>query len=404
MKPADRQSGRTTPGLIYVLILSLVMGLQVSISLNAASKTEPDEVKLKQLRDRITQLRRTQKNRLGQKSKVRLELRQIEKSSDQINRQTRQLRKQISAQKKSLRGLYKQQKKHKKRITQQREQLASQVRASYAMGRQEQLKIVLNQGDPAKLQRSLVYFDYLNRSRSEQIQSVLKELNQLEQLEVQINTKKQSLETLFANQAEKKQALLKTQSARKAILKKLSRDITSSDKKLARMLQDEKEIQQILRAVESSLGDIPAKDLEGKPIAQRKGRLPWPANGKIRTKFGSQRAVGGLRWSGVMIDAKAGQNVVAIARGRVAFADWLRGYGLMLIIDHGEGFMSLYGHNQSQFKEIGEWVEEGETIAIIGSSGGQSRSQLYFELRYKGKPVNPVKWCRRTRGGIVSLN
>ena len=402
MTPAGRQPGRLRSGLLFASIISLFVGLQTPVDLAAAPKASRDEVKLKQLRDRITKLRRTLKNTRSQKSKVLADLREIEKSSDQINRQLRQLRKQIRAQKKSLTTLYGQQKQHQKRIALQRERLASQVRASYAMGRQEQLKIVLNQGDPSTVQRTLVYFDYLNRSRSEQIQAVLTELKQLEQLEQQIVTKKQALESLSTKQTGKKQALLKTRDTRKTILDKLSRDIITNDKQLVRMLQDEKELQEILRAVES-LGDIPSRDLQGKPIAKRKGHLPWPANGKIRAKFGSQRAAGGLRWSGVLIDARSGQDVVAIARGRVAFADWLRGYGLMIIIDHGDGFMSLYGHNQSQFKEIGEWVEEGETIAIVGNSGGQSRSQLYFELRHNGKPVNPAKWCRRTRGGIVSL-
>lgn len=396
------QSQRLRPILIVSLVLCLLLGFLSPISMAAKSSEQQDEAKLKQLRERITQLRRTLKNTRSQKSKVLADLRQIEKDSDAITRKLRQLRQDIREQKKSLAKLYAQQKQHQKNMTVLRQHLASQVRASYAMGRQEQLKIVLNQGDPSKVQRTLVYFDYLNRSRSEQIQSVLTELEQLEQVEQQIEGRKKELETLLSHQSEKKQALLKTRDTRKTILKKLSGDIISKDKKLVRMLQDEKELQQVLRAVES-LGDIPTKELVGKPIAQRKGHLPWPANGKIRAKFGSQRAVGGLRWSGVLIDAKSGQDVVAISRGRVAFADWLRGYGLMIIIDHGDGFMSLYGHNQSQFKEIGEWVEEGETIAIVGNSGGQSRSQLYFELRYKGKPVNPSKWCRRTRGGNVSL-
>lgn len=403
MSSAGWLSLRLRPALIHALFICLLSVALVPASQADKSRDQQDEAKLKQLRDRITQLRQTLKNTRSQKSKLLAELSDIEKRSARINRKLRELRQELRQQKKKLTELYKQQQLHQKKMSQYRQQLASQVRASYAMGRQEQLKIVLNQGDPSKVQRTLVYFDYLNRSRSEQIRAVLDELKQLEQVEQAITEKKQALEALSAAQADKKQALHKTRDERKAIVSKLSRDIVSKDKKLARMLQDEKELQQILRAVES-LGDIPAKDLEGKPIAQRKGQLSWPANGKIRAKFGSQRAAGGLRWSGVLIDAKSGQDVVAIARGRVAFVDWLRGYGLMTIIDHGDGFMSLYGHNQSQFKEIGEWVEEGEIIAMVGNSGGQSRSQLYFELRYKGKPVNPAKWCRRTRGGIVSLN
>jgi septal ring factor EnvC (AmiA/AmiB activator) len=363
---------------------------------------DPDSKRLEQLQKRISKLRQVLKKARTEKSQVQSDLQRVDKSIGRINRKLRQLRKNISKQKKQLRELYQEQKTLRSSLSRQREQLAGQVRASYVMGRQEQLKIVLNQGDPSTLQRALVYFDYLNRSRTEQIQQVLVQLQQLNQVEQKIKDEKQRLEGLLALQSENRKKLLETRTARKKILRALSRDIVSKDKQLLSMLQDEKELQRILRAVES-LGDMPASDLEGKPFAQRKGRLPWPASGRIREKFGDSRAAGGLRWTGVLIDAKSGQDVQAVARGRVAFADWLRGYGLLIIIDHGDGYMSLYGHNQSLFKEIGEWAEEGETIATVGSSGGKARSQLYFELRHKGKPVNPARWCRRTRGGIISL-
>jgi septal ring factor EnvC (AmiA/AmiB activator) len=363
---------------------------------------DPDAKRLEQLRQRINKLRQVLKKARTEKTQVQSDLQRMEKSIGRINRKLRQLRLEIGEQQKRLRELYQQQKTLRSSLSRQRAQLAGQVRASYVMGRQEQLKIVLNQGDPSTLQRALVYFDYLNRSRTEQIEQALARLQQLKQVEQEINKEKQKVEELLKRQSANREKLLETRTARKKILRALSRDIVSKDKQLVSMLQDEKELQRILRAVES-LGDIPASDLEGKPFAQRKGRLPWPANGRIREKFGNIRAAGGLLWTGVLIDAKSGQDVQAIARGRVAFADWLRGYGLMVIIDHGDGYMSLYGHNQSLFKEIGEWVEEGETIATVGSSGGKARSQLYFELRHKGKPVNPARWCRRTHGGIISL-
>ncbi len=369
-----------------------------------AEKTDEEKntARLEQLRKRISQLRQVLKKARSKKSEVQNDLRKMDQSIGRINRKIRRLRAQINKQKKLLQALFEQRQQLRSGLSEHRAQLASQVRASYVMGRQEQLKIVLNQGDPSTVQRALVYFDYLNRSRSEQIHEVIGQLKELQKVEQQIGKEKQKFEELSAKQSEKKAELLTTRTARKKILRTISREIVSKDKQLGRMLQNEKELQEVLRAVES-LGDITTAGLEGKPFAQRKGSLPWPANGRIREKFGSPRASGGLRWSGMLIDAKSGQDVSAIARGRVAFTDWLRGYGLLVIIDHGDGYMSLYGHNQSVFKEIGEWVEEGEIIASVGSSGGQSRSQLYFEVRHKGKPVNPAIWCRRTRDGIVSL-
>jgi len=363
---------------------------------------QQNAARLKQLQTRISKLREVLDKVRTKKSKIQNDLRQMEKSISRINRKLRRLKKQIQKQQLSLNKLYAQRANLRRGLSHQRQILSGQVRASYIMGRQEQLKIVLNQGDPSTVQRALVYYDYLNRSRTEHIHDVIDQLKQLQIVETKIVEKKQSLVGLRQNKAERKAELVKNRNTRKKILRKLTREIISKDKKLVRMLQNEKELQRILKAVEQALSDIPAKDLLGKPIGQRKGKLPWPTSGRIRAKFGSNRAGGALRWSGVLIEARQGVDVHAIARGRVAFADWIRGYGLMVIIDHGDGYMSLYGHNQSLFKEIGEWVEEGDSVASVGSSGGQSRSQLYFELRYKGKPINPSLWCHRTPGRIVS--
>lgn len=359
--------------------------------------------RLEQLRVSITRLRSILEKVRTKKSRVQNDLRRMEKSISRINRKLRKIRHDIRKQKKNLGGLYRQRTELQAGLKRHRTMLGKQVRASYVMGRQEQLKIVLNQGDPSTVKRALVYFDYLNRSRAEHIQGVIKRLKQLQEVENRIVAEKKMLETLLAEQGVKKKELVKARKGRKKILLALTREIKTKDKKLDRMLQDERELRRVLKAVEQALIDIPAKDLEGKPFAARKGELPWPASGRLLASFGGRRSVGRLKWNGVMIAAARGVNVRVVARGRVAFSDWLRGYGLMVIIDHGDGYMSLYGHNQSLFKEIGEWVEEGDIIASVGNSGGQSRSQLYFELRHKGVPVNPAIWCRRTRRGFASL-
>lgn len=397
---------RPSQGMWYRLINILFfcfLSVSITTPLYADSTEEQQNAaRLKQLQARIILLRNVLDTVRTKKSKVQNDLRQMEKSISRINRKLRRLKKQIRKQQRSLKKLFAQRTNLRQGLSKQRRLLGGQVRASYIMGRQEQLKIVLNQGDPSTVQRALVYYDYLNRSRTEHIHDVIAQLKQLQVVETKIVEKKQSLVSLKQAKAERKSELVKNRNVRKKILRKLTREIISKDKKLVRLLQNEKELQRILKAVEQALSDIPAKDLLGKPFGLRKGRLSWPASGRIRARYGSVRAAGALRWSGVLIDARQGTDVRAIARGRVAFADWIRGYGLMLIIDHGDGYMSLYGHNQSLFKEIGEWVEEGDSVASVGSSGGQSRSQLYFELRYKGKPINPSVWCRRTKGRIIS--
>jgi len=391
---------RCLPVLFFLLLSVLVYP---SCYADENSINQENAQRLQQLRERISSLRNVLDKVRSKRGKVQNELRRAEKSISRINRKLRKLRKQIRSQKKKLTTLYSERDLLQKGLSRQRVLLGSQVRASYVMGRQEQLKIVLNQGDPSTVKRALVYYDYLNRSRTQQIHKVIKELEQLQIVEEKIVVEKRTFEQLSETQKQKKLDLVKTRNDRKKILKSLNREINSKDKKLGRMLRDEKELQRILKVVEEAAIEIPDRDLQDKPFASLKGRLPWPTNGKIKTRFGSRVGKGGFRRKGMVIKANLGKDVKVIARGRVAFSDWLRGYGLLMIVDHGDGFMTLYGHNQSLYKEIGEWVEAGETIASIGNSGGQSSSQLYFELRHKGKPINPAKWCKRTHGGIVGL-
>jgi len=393
-------------GLIPLRVISiLILGLVLLLPATVPAEQDPQRAaELKLLQQRIIQLRNKLETIQNKKKRVKNELRKTEKSISRINRKLRKLRRQIRQQRKKLNALYKERTRLKASLSRQRKMLGSQVRASYVMGRQEQLKIVLNQGDPSTLARALVYFDYLNRSRTRQIKDVIEELQRLQAVEVSITEEQKVLEALRTDQADRKKTLVTKRKVRKRILQALKREIRSKGKKLVRMLQNEQALQRILNAVGKVMSDIPDRNLQEESFASRKGHLNWPTAGKIKSRFGSRRAIGKLRWKGILIQARSGNDVHAVARGRVAFADWLRGYGLIIILDHGDGYMSLYGHNQSLFKEIGEWVEEGETIATVGNSGGQIRSNLYFELRFKGKPINPVKWCKRTRSDIVGLN
>ena len=143
------------------------------------------------------------------------------------------------------------------------------------------------------------------------------------------------------------------------------------------------------------LADIPLGPSDSRPFKQQKGKLPWPASGAFLASYGEPRKQGGLKWNGVLISSKHGTPVRAISHGRIAFADWLQGFGFITIIDHGEGYMSLYGHNETLVKQAGDWVNAGEVIATSGDSGGQPMPGVYFEIRSRGKPVNPGNWCSR---------
>jgi septal ring factor EnvC (AmiA/AmiB activator) len=215
------------------------------------------------------------------------------------------------------------------------------------------------------------------------------------------------------------QALQESKAARRQILVKLGAEIKTKQQRLEALLQDERNLSELVIKLRRALAAIPPEPApvpppalstpsappssaratgpappEGAPFVRYKGRLSWPARGKITARYGSSRQVGALTWRGVMIGAEEGGEVKAIYRGRVAFADWLRGFGLLIIIDHGDGYMSLYGHNQNLAKGVGDWVERGDVIATVGNSGGEDSAGLYFEIRHNGVPDNPLQWCR----------
>lgn len=352
------------------------------------------EAELLQLRERIAALRGELNKVRNRYDSLREELRGVEQAVARISQELRDLDDRLVAQSRRLGALQKRRSDLEASIAQQRRYLEQQIRAAYAMGRQEYLKILLNQEDPATLGRALTYYDYLNRARSERITSLLSTVQQLEQVQHDIEAETMQLERLREQQRLRKVELEKNQMARGELLAELEQELNSKDRRLNGLLADEKELESLILALAQALEDIPAEPGNQRPFGQMRGKLPWPVRGRIVESFGSTR-LGSLRWQGVVIGAKDGLPVRAVSHGRVAYADWLRGYGYLLILDHGDGYMSLYGHNQSLHKDVGDWVTAGETIASIGSSGGNERSGVYFEIRHDGKPQDPTRWCRR---------
>jgi septal ring factor EnvC (AmiA/AmiB activator) len=287
-------------------------------------------------------------------------------------------------------------------LDQHRASLERQIRAGYAMGRQEKLKILLNQQDPAVVSRVMVYYDYFNSARVQQMASIRESLQQLRSIEREIAQEEQRLQQLLAKNQNQKSQFEAARTGRKKIIASLNRRLKDKGQELDSLKSDEKQLQSLLADIQQALSDIPLDSTAHVPFDSRKGKLPWPSRGRLAARFGSKRDVGKLKWDGVLIAAPEGQEVRAIHHGRVAFADWLRGFGLLLIIDHGDGYMSLYGHNQSLFKETGEWVEPGEVVAQVGNSGGRSTSGVYFGIRHNGQPKNPTQWCQRIKGRKIA--
>ncbi|WP_166420931.1 peptidoglycan DD-metalloendopeptidase family protein [Pseudoalteromonas sp. Z1A8] len=277
-----------------------------------------------------------------------------------------------------------------KKHTQFQKVLAAQLKSAYMAGGDDYSKMLLNQEDTAKFERTLSYYNYLNKARIEQIEDLKNLQQQIAQNQEELVKIQEKLALLYNEQKRRQTALLNAQSERQANLKNLQAQLNSTKSSINYL----KENQQTLVTTIEELEKEKTQKIELLGLNKSKGKLDWPSKGKLEHTFG-QRKHGGIDWKGVLIGAKEGTNINSVHNGQVVFADWLKGYGWVIVVDHGEGFMSLYGHAQTLLRDVGDMVREGETLALVGQSGGQATSGLYFEIRHKGRAVNPVKWCRR---------
>lgn len=268
--------------------------------------------------------------------------------------------------------------------------LAAQLKSAYMAGGDDYSKMLLNQEDTAKFERTLSYYNYLNKARIEQIEDLKDLQQQIVQNQKELVKTQEKLELLFDEQKRRQTALVNAQSERQANLKNLQAQLNSTKSSINYL----KENQQTLVATIEELEKEKTQKIELLGLNKNKGKLDWPSKGKLEHTFG-QRKHGGIDWKGVLIGAKEGTNINSVHNGQVVFADWLKGYGWVIVVDHGEGFMSLYGHAQTLLRDVGDMVRKGETLALVGQSGGQASSGLYFEIRHKGRAVNPIKWCKR---------
>lgn len=368
-------------------LLMLCLALQAP----QAFSEDSSEAQLDTLKNRIGNLEIWLNSAKGKQSKLQKELRSSERKIGSIAQQLRKLTKELQTTQASIKKLRHQRNKLLAESKKQAAQIAEQVRAAYGIGHSEYLKVLLNLEQPAELARTLRYYDYFNRARAEQIEQYSKTVRQVEENEIHINEQLLSLQRSRKNLQQKHQALKDSKQQRNAVLLRLQGDIGQKGQQLDKMLANRERLEELLSSVEEAIADLDLPDATT-PIKTRKGKLPWPTRGKIVRSFGSKDKSSGTRWNGVLIRATEGSDVHAVHYGRVVFADWLRGFGQLLIIDHGNGYMSLYGHNQSIYKETGDWVSTNDVISSVGNSGGRNSAGLYFEIRRNGKPQNPKSW------------
>ena len=356
---------------------------------------KPSAQDLEQLRTRIQLLRDDLNTVRGTRRDVRVQLNDIERNIAVTARQIRKTRQDLALNALRLQELIVQRRQLHASLGRQREVLAEQIRTGFVVGRQDYMKMLLNQEQPARVGRVLTYYSYLDSARREQIENITQQMGRLNSVEEAINGENENLASANARLTVEKTSLVALQGERRGILVRIDKDLNDKTQRLTNLSADEQRLSELLRRLPVELADIPADINVKGAFAKSKGKLPWPAGGRISASYGAPRGAGNLRWQGVVLEAEEGTEVRAVWRGQVIFTGWLNGYGNMIIIDHGDGYMSLYAHNQSVIKEVGDWTEASEVIATVGDSGGQRQSGLYFEIRHNGRPDNPVQWCQR---------
>ena len=350
------------------------------------------EARLKALDKEISNYKETLDSTQGQKSEIEATLERNEQGINKLINEIDTIEKELDTTNDRVSSLTEKQKELLTVKSEQQYYIEQQVRAAYEIGSQEYLKILLNQEDPNEIARMLTYYDYFNQARSRQIESYNLTLLDLDRVTQELAEETVVLESQRRALGAQQKSLANVQKEKQMTLKALINQISTTGSALSKLEQDRGRLEQLLDRLQESLANLDAPR-SAQPFAGMQGKLLLPVEGRISQRFGNQRNQGKLRWHGIFIDAAEGESVYAVHYGRVVFSDWLRGFGLLMIVSHGEGYMSLYGHNQALFRETGDWVSAGEVIAAVGDSGGQDKTGLYFEIRIDGKPNNPQNWC-----------
>ncbi len=371
--------------------LSLV-GFLCWLSLSLAT-AEPSHADLKDINRKIDAQNTLIKDKQRKQQRQKSSLKNTEKAIALASRKIYDLKKEIQEEQEQLITLQKEQGVLSKQRLTQEKIISEQINISYRSGREKKIKMLLNQEDSSQLSRLIIYSDYFNQARLDTIKDYQRTMERLEQVKPSIEKKTRLLLKNKDQLVAEQRSLKKQFSQRSDVLAQMNKDIYSEKGKLKQLKEDQKQLEKLLKEVEVAVNKIQLPS-DSTPFKQMKRKLPWPVTGSYEKRFGKKHT-GALRWEGDAFYAPLGKEIKAIHHGRVVFADWFRGKGFLLIIDHGSNYMSLYAHNQSLLRDTGDWVSQGETIATLGNTGGLDHAELYFEIRHEGKPQNPKKWLKK---------
>lgn len=389
------------PKALLKFILPCVLVL--SYPLHATPKANQED--LKQLRHRIEALQKELVSNEESRSEAADALRESEQAISNASRKLTELAQEQHTANNILSHLQTQSRQIKGNIEMQQLQLGDLLYRQYIGGQQEYFRLLLNQQDPNQIARELHYYSYITRARAEDINTLRANLEQLDALTRESRNKSLEIAAIQAEQAKQKKHLEQEKAEHKKLLTRISLQVEQQRREISKLKRDEERLSRLVERIGRLLAQkkrteplsnsrLPDASTDGNPFAALKGRLSLPVRGELTNRFGSPRSGGSMTWKGLLIRSPNGEEVKAIAGGRVVFADWLRGFGNLMIVDHGGSYMSLYGNNEILYKQVGDTIRSGDTIATVGNSGGNADSGLYFELRHQGKPFDPLSWVR----------
>jgi septal ring factor EnvC (AmiA/AmiB activator) len=352
------------------------------------------EAELKKVTSRIEKVRKAVNADIERRDTLSVQLREAELGAQAARQKLEEIRAQRIETESSLRELEREKAVREQELGAERSALAGELRAAYVNGREEQLKLLLNQEDPASFGRMLAYYGYFGRARADRIGRISDKLEHLALVREKIAAENARLKDLEASQEQQVSSLRAAQERRSKAVAAIDTQIKSRGGQLERLEAQARSLEKLIVQLRKALEDVPvAKQAPFEPL---RGKLPWPVqHGRVLARYGQPRAGGSMRWQGMLIGTERSARVRAPFAGRVVYADWLPGMGLMIVLDHGGGYMSLYGHNEELFRKVGENVASGDVIGAVGDTGGHNQPALYFEVRRGRAPVNPENWLQR---------
>lgn len=375
-------------GLFRLLFIAWV--LLAAANIFGSENPAAVEKTLDNIRKQILELEKATLKAVNRRGTAEQTLREAEVSESKLRRDLQKVDEDLAGTRSRLATLERQAKETESELSQHRSELNRQLRLAYATGREDWLRTVLSQRDPVSIGRQMVYYGYFAQQRSGLMAVVKAQLNTLAENAAAVSREQQNLAESQRTQKTRLAELSEARRVRRLALVDIDKKIASQNDRLGQLRLEAEDLESLVAELTRLFGDLSIGDTT--PFVNRKGQMTWPTDGRLLRKFGESKADGRLRWDGVLLATGAGSEVLAVHHGRVVYSDWLPGMGLLVVLEHGDGYLTLYGHNQDLIMEVGEWVTPGTVIAHVGDSGGQPLPGLYFEIRKNGSPVNPSHW------------